>query len=128
MTTNTIDVKTERGFGTSDTKTMSEMFTTRIDDFDPKAAMMELLDGIQSGNPDLGAFSMDFIEAPEIEDFVPNPTSPGPGDVNPNNKPPAPTNWPLPASGFGSQEQPADTAAKVSSQKFDQLIPGKSAG
>lgn len=126
MTTNKVDVKTERGLGTSDTKSLSETFPASPTDFDPLAAMKALLDGIQTENPDFGAFSMDYSDSPDIEKFVPNPTSPGPGDVNPNNKGPEPSSWPPPASGFGSQAEPKDSASKISEQKFDTLLPGKS--
>ena len=127
MALNTVVEKTERSLGDSDTKTMEEMFPAfPSQDYDPKALMKSLLEGIQPGNPDLGSFSMDYADAPEIDDFVPNPTAPGPGDVNPKNKPPAPSDWPPPAAGFGSQTQPKDTSPKVADQDFEQLIPGAS--
>lgn len=125
MATNKIQKKTERGLGTSDTKTIDEMFPAAPDDFDPEVFMKLLLDGVKSYNPDLGSFDMDYGKAPKITDFVPNPTSPGPGDVNPNNKPPAPSNWPPPASGFGSQTSPSETSEKIAEQEFDKLTPGK---
>ena len=126
MALNIPEQKTERALGDSDTKTLSEMFAATPTDFDPKMFQDDLLDGVQSGNPDLGSFSMDYADAPGIDDFAPNPSSPGPGDVNPQNKPPAPAKWPPPASGFGSQTQPKDTSPKIAKQKSDQLIPGAS--
>ena len=76
MATNTVIEKTERAFGESDTKTMEAMFpASPTQDYDPKELMRSLLTGIQPGNPDLGSFSMDFSEAPEIDDFVPNPSN-----------------------------------------------------
>ena len=127
MALNTVVEKTERSLGDSDTKTLEEMFpASPTQGYDPTVLMKGLLEGVQSGNPDLGSFSMDYADAPEIEDFVPNPTAPGPGDVNPKNKPPAPKNWPPPASGFGSQTQPKDTSPKISSQDFEALTPGAS--
>lgn len=126
MATNKIIKKTERGLGTSDTKTLEEIFCT-IEDFDPNAMMQALLDGVQSENPEFGAVSMDYADSPNIENFVPNPsTTKTAGDTNPNNQQPAPSAWPPPASGAGSQEQPKDTSAQTAAQKVDSLIPGKS--
>lgn len=126
MTLNTVDTKTERALGDSDTKTMSEMYPASPTDFDPIELMKSLLTGIQSGNPDLGSFSMDYADAPDIADFAPNPTPPGPGDVNPSNKPPAPSDWPPPASGFGSQDKPKETSPNIANQDFELLTPGDS--
>jgi hypothetical protein len=117
--------KTERDLGRSDTKTLAEMFPAfPADDYDPKAFMKSLLAGIQSGNPDLGSFSMDYANAPAIEEFAPNPSSPGPGDTNPRNKPPAPSDWPPPASDFGSVQEPKDTSAEIAEQDFENLNKG----
>lgn len=127
MALNVPEQKTERALGDSDTKTLDEMFPAFPDqDYDPKVLMKSLLEGIQPGNPDLGSFSMDYADAPEIEDYAPNPSAPGPGDVNPQNKPPAPQNWPPPASGFGSQTQPKDTSPQIADQDFEELAPGSS--
>lgn len=127
MATNQVEKKTERGFGTSDTKTLAEMFpaaaTTK---YDPAALIKELLDGVKSYNPLLGSFSMDYGDAPKVTEFVPNPTTPGPGDVNPNNKPPPPSNWPPPPGNWTSLETPADTSKGIADQEFDKLTPGSS--
>ena len=127
MATKTVVNPTSRGLGTSDTASLSEQFPATPDDFDPVAFIDALLDGVVSDNPSLGSFSMDYAEAPQILDFVPNPTPPGPGDTNPNNKPPAPTtNFPPDPSGFGSSTSPIETSPQIAEQNFDDLIPGKS--
>lgn len=127
MATNKTENPTSRGLGSSDTASLAEQFPATPLDFDPVAAIKDLLDGVQTENPELGAFSMDYANAPQIDDFIPNPTPPGPGDVNPNNKPAPPTtNWPPQPSGFGSTEQPKDTAPAIADQEFDALVSGRS--
>lgn len=138
MATNTVENPTQRGLGTSDTASLSEQFPATPQDFEPAEFTKNLLDGVVTENPILGTFSMDYADAPNILDdtiqndpgivqFVPNPTPPGPGDVNPANKPPPPeTNFPPPSSGFGSSTSPIETSSKIADQKFDELIPGRS--
>lgn len=138
MATNKVENPTQRGLGTSDTASLAEQFPATPQDFDPNAFTKDLLDGEVVENPMLGAFSMDYEDAPNIlsddiqndlgvVEFVPNPTPPGPGDVNPNNKGEAPeTNFPPPSSGFGSTDSPSQTSPKIADQEFDSLIPGKS--
>ncbi len=127
MSTNQIEKKTEGGLGASNTKLLSQMFVATANVYyDAKAAYKELLKGIKNYNPSLGAFDMDYGKSPKITDFVPNPTSPGPGDVNPNNKPPAPQGFPGEPSGWASLASPSETAPAIASQEFDKLTPGKS--
>lgn len=138
MATNTVENPTQRDLGSSDTAALAEQFPATPQDFEPDTFTKDLLDGVVTENPMLGAFSMDYVDSPDILDpviqndpgiveYVPNPTPPGPGDVNPANKPPPPeTNFPPPSSGLGSTTSPKDTAAKIADQKFDELIPGKS--
>jgi len=138
MATNTVENPTQRDLGSSDTASLAEQFPATPTDFEPNAFTKSLLDGVVTENPIIGTFSMDYSDAPNILDdiiqndpsivgFVPNPTPPGPGDVNPANKGPAPeTNFPPPSSGFGSSTSPSQTATKIAEQKFDTLIPGKS--
>lgn len=138
MATNKVENPTQRGLGSSDTASLAEQFPATPQDFEPDVFTKSLLDGIVTENPLLGTFSMDYAGSPSILDdaiqndpsvvgFVPNPTPPGPGDVNPANKGPAPeTNFPPPSSGFGSSTSPIETAPKIADQEFDTLIPGKS--
>lgn len=138
MATNKVENPTQRDLGSSDTASLSEQFPATPTDFEPDSFTKSLLDGIVTENPIIGTFSMDYSDAPSILDdiiqndpgivnFVPNPTPPGPGDVNPANKGPAPeTNFPPPSSGFGSSTSPNETSPKIAEQKFDQLTPGKS--
>ncbi len=140
MATNTVENPTQRDLGSSDTASLAEQFPATPQDFEPDTFTKALLDGVVTENPIVGTFSMDYSDAPSIldpviqgdpgvVDFVPNPTPPGPGDVNPANKGPAPeTNFPPPSSGFGSSTSPVETAAKIADQKFDELIPGRSFG
>lgn len=138
MATNRVERPTQRGLGRSDTASLAEQFPATPRDFEPDVFTKSLLDGIVTENPMLGSFSMDYAGAPNILDdviqndpsivgFVPNPTPPGPGDVNPANKGAAPTtNFPPPASGFGSSESPSDTSPEISKQSFDNLQFGRS--
>lgn len=138
MATNKVENPTQRDLGSSDTTALAEQFPATPQDFEPDVFTKDLLDGEVSENPMVGTFSMDYEDAPSILDdviqndpgivgFVPNPTPPGPGDVNPANKPgPPETNFPPPSSGFGSTTSPKETAPKIADQKFDELIAGKS--
>lgn len=138
MATNTVENPTQRDLGSSDTASLAEQFPATPTGFEPDVFTKSLLDGVVTENPMVGTFSMDYTDSPNILDdiiqndpsivqFVPNPTPPGPGDVNPANKGAAPvTNFPPPSSGFGSSTSPSETAAKIADQKFDELIPGKS--
>lgn len=138
MATNKVENPTQRDLGSSDTAALAEQFPATPQDFEPDVFTKDLLDGEVTENPIVGTFNMDYTDAPNILDdviqndpgvveFVPNPTPPGPGDVNPANKGPAPeTNFPPPSSGFGSSTSPVETAPKIADQKFDALIPGKS--
>jgi hypothetical protein len=133
MATNTTENPTQRGLGTSSTAALSEQFAAGqiVQNYDPAGEVKANLDGVQTGRPELGPFSLDYADAPEILDFVPNPTPPGPGDVNPSNKGPAPqTDWPPAPQGFpvggGSQNQPNEFSADIAEQKFDALTLGES--
>lgn len=137
MATNTVENPTKRGLGSSDTASLAEQFPATPNDFIPSDFIYSFLDGIISDNPMLGSFDMDYGLAPDLEDpviqndigivgLVPNPTPPGPGDVNPANKPPPPSDYPPQSSGFGSSTSPSSTSGKIAQQRFDLLIPGKS--
>ncbi len=138
MATNKVVNPTSRGLGTSDTASLAEQFPATPVDFNPEEFIYSFLDGEQTENPMVGTFSMDYANAPnilssDIQDdptivgFVPNPTPPGPGDVNPNNKGPAPTtNFPPEGSGFGSTTSPSETSPSIGDQKYYKLVPGKS--
>lgn len=137
MATNLVLKKTQRGFGTSDTATLEQMFPANpLPDYDPKALLQECLDGTTIGNSDFGPVNMDFIDSPPLEDpeglvddpfaYQPNISSPPPGSINPADKPPPPDSQPFPPSGMGSSTAPAETAASISKQKIGELIYGSS--
>lgn len=126
MSTNQVEKKTEKGLGTSDTKTLSEMFSAGLSVvYDAASAMKDLLKGIKSYNPLLGSFDMDYGKSPKVTNFYPNISSPGPGNTSPNNQPPPPSK-PATAGGWASLESPDEGAAKTSKQEFDKLTPGSS--
>ena len=131
MATVEIEKKTKYGLGTSDTQNIKQSFPASPlnADYDPEAVMKAvcgIVDGNENQNPQIGPFNLDYEGAPVIEKYVPDPGSPGPGSINPTDKPAPPTNWPPPASGMGSQEQPINTSAATSKQKFGQLTLGSS--
>jgi hypothetical protein len=139
MTTNLVETKTLRGFGDNDTSTMEQMFPANpLPTYEPKVLMQSILDGITQGNQDYGPVNMDYAAAPELTRptgqvdqpfaFQPNLTSPGPGSINPADKPAPPDTQPIASSGAGSSESPAAGAASVSKQKIGELIFGSSQG
>lgn len=116
----TVDaVKSARGPGTRDSDTLTSMFVTPteltsyiLDPYKHKLfGMALLLDGIPNEeNTQVGSFSRDYLGAPSYDDvaaniaagavagppaspWVPNPSSPGPGSINPLDEllPDAPT-------------------------------------
>ena len=104
--------------------------------YEPKALMQGVLDGVTIGNQDYGPVDMDFSDAPELTRpegqvdqpfaFQPNLSSPGPGSINPADKPSPPDTQPLAGSGMGSTTAPSETASSISKQKIGELIFGSS--
>ena len=126
---NTKIVKTNRSIGqinglsTSDSITLEQMFpTSPVPSIDVAAQMKLLVDGVVNGNTTTGLIDLDYSgkavaeAAPAIEIFTPSPGSPGPGSIDPNDKPPVPANWPPPSSNMGSQTSPSETAPNIAAQ------------
>ena len=126
---NTKVVKTNRNIGqinglsTSDSMTLEQMFpASPVSSIDVAAQMKLLVDGVVNGNTSTGLIDLDYSgkgvaeAAPAISEFVPSPGSPGPGSIDPHDKPPVPDNWPPPSSNMGSQTAPKDTSSNIASQ------------
>lgn len=137
MSLNLVETKTQRGFGDSDTSTLEQMFPANpLPTYEPTPLMQSILDGVSIGNQDYGPVNMDFDAAPELTDpqgqvdspfaHQPNLSSPGPGSINPADKPPPPDTQPLPPSGMGSTTAPSETAPSISKQRIGELIFGNS--
>lgn len=125
---------TTRALGSSDTATIKASFPdSPINSGEYSAAAVailgaDLLQGttVNDGGHTFGTFSRDYVDAPELSMFVPNPGSPGPGSVNPADIPAPPDNWPPPATGAGSSASPAETSTKIATQTIGSLISGRS--
>lgn len=139
MALNLIEKKTTKGLGDSDTSTLEQMFPANpLPTYDPKTLMQSILDGVTVGNPDYGPVNMDYQHPnlPNGDDPVglvdqpfahqPNITSPGPGSINPADKPAPPDTQPFPSSGAGSSTAPSETAAVIAKQRIGELIVGSS--
>lgn len=148
----TVDsVATTRGLGSSDSTTMKTMFpaspifdgsmTRDSVELDGEASL--IVGTVNDGGAWFGTFDRDFPGAPDISSVVsgpgglpgspytPNPSSPGPGSVNPADLPAPPANWPpQPGSGYGSGnghlDNPSTTSDLVSAQTIGDLLSGKS--
>jgi len=104
----------------------------------------EVLDGvINDGGHTFGTFDTNFVDAPNLSEvetgagglpatpYVPNPSSPGPGSMNPTDQPEAPdgygenpaSQW---GSGVGHALGPKASSEKISSQKLGDYVMGKS--
>jgi hypothetical protein len=125
---------TTRGLGSADTATIKASFpASPINSGEYTAAAVailgqELLQGsvVNDGGHTYGTFNRDYIDAPELSMFVPNPGSPGPGSTNPADIPEPPDNWPPPSSGAGSSASPSETSTKIATQTIGSLISGRS--
>lgn len=98
---------------------------------------------INDGGHTFGTFETGYADAPDLNEvktgggglpaspYVPNPSSPGPGSINPTDQPEAPdgygqnapTQW---GSGVGHALQPSNSSEKISSQKLGDYVLGKS--
>jgi len=126
MATTAVEKKTQYGFGTAGHGDLQLQFATTLVGYDPEtvlALQQSVIDGIQSGNADIGAVSMDFTDAPEIEKFVPDRGWPAGGTTNPQDITEGP---PGNASGAGSTISPAETATVISKHKIGDYVFGKS--
>jgi len=97
---------------------------------------------VNDGGYFFGSYDLNFSDAPDLGDveaggeglpagaYVPNPTSPGPGSVNPFDKPiyTGPPIIPTPqyGSGIGALASPSDTSPGVSSGRLHDYIKGRS--
>lgn len=126
MATTQVLKKTQYGFGTAGHGDLQQQFATVLADYDPEtvlALQQSVLDGVQGGNPDIGAVSMDFDESPDVTKFVPDRGWPAGGTTNPNDITEGP---PAHASGAGSTTSPSETAQLISKQKIGDYIFGRS--
>ena len=104
------------------------------------------LDGtVNDGGHTFGTFSRDYAEAPDLNEvetgpgglpatpYLPNPTSPGPGSVNPADQAEAPDGFgdspsDVPGSGVGSQLQPKTSSEAQSRGTLGDYVMGKAWG
>lgn len=144
---------TERGSGKADTASLASAYPAspihagEINDQSIKElAQTLLLDGIvnDSGHT-FGEFNRDYIDAPTIADvesgagglpgspFAPNPSSPGPGSLNPTDMPAPPDGWAQEpgdqfGTGVGSQLEPSQASASQSTAALNDFQLGKAPG
>ncbi len=144
---------TERGKGKADTASLASAYPSspihggEINDQSIKElAQALLLDGIvnDSGHT-FGEFNRDYTDAPTIAEvesgagglpgspYAPNPTSPGPGSLNPSDIPAPPDNWATEpgdqfGSGVGSQLEPSQASAAQSAAVLNDFQLGKAPG
>ena len=142
---------TERAFGkvaTNDIKSIFQTSPMYLGEMSPedvkKQYQDEVLDAvINDAGHTFGTFDTNYTEAPNLEDvetgggglpaspYVPNPSSPGEGSVNPSDQPEAPdgygqnpnSQW---GSGVGHALQPSDSSMKISGQTLGDYVLGKS--
>ena len=144
---------TERGKGKADSASLSTAYPAspihagEINDQSIKdLAQTLLLDGIvnDSGHT-FGEFNRDYVDAPTIADvesgggglpgspYAPNPTSPGPGSLNPTDMPAPPDGWATEpgdqfGTGVGSQLEPSAASAAQSTAVLNDFQLGKAPG
>jgi len=97
---------------------------------------------VNDGGYFYGTFDLNFSDAPNLEDvatggeglpaspYVPNPTSPGPGSLNPYDQAPFEGTLPSPGneygSGLGSIVSPQTTTREIASNRLGSYISGRS--
>ena len=104
----------------------------------------EVMDAvINDAGHTFGTFDTNYVDAPDLSKvatgggglpaspYVPNPSSPGPGSMNPADQAEAPDGYGESAnsqwgSGVGHALQPSDSSAKISSQTLGDFVMGKS--
>lgn len=144
-------VTSEYGLGDSDTSTLKEMFSAspiysgEITDAVVRTMGNDLLitGEVNDGGHTFGTFSRDYEDSPDYGDVAvgggglpgsahtPNPTSPGPGSINPSDQKDPPDGWPPPpgveyGTGEGSQLSPDVSSQKISSQTIGDYLFGRS--
>lgn len=143
---------TERAKGKSDSSSLSSAFSSspihgnEINDETVKElAQRLLLDGVvNDGGHTFGEFNRDYTDAPNMADvdvkgnnlaspFVPNPSSPGPGSVNPLDIPEPPENFGQDPSdqwgaGVGSKLSPSQSSKVQSTSEINDNQFGKAKG
>jgi len=126
----------------------SPIYSNQIKDEERRLTYQRLaMDGNVQSGLGLNSFNRDFVgteqnPVPDLNDvktggnglpaspFVPNPTSPGPGSIFPNDQ--APFDGELPeagvefGSGLGGQTTPIETSQQIASQKIGDYISGRS--
>ena len=147
----TVDtVITTRDLGRAATNDLKSMFATspiNLGELTPEQIkaqyQAEVLDGVTNdGGHTFGEFAKDYSGAPDYDDvptgdggapasaFVPNPSSPGEGSVNPSSQPKAPDGFgavpsATPFAGVGSQLSPKASSEKISAQTLGDYGLGK---
>ena len=146
-TLNRVDSTTSYGMGTSDSARISAAFpqTPALTAADLKALFQsEVLDGEVKNGFCFDSVNRDYSDAPDIDavdtgkhnlpsGYVPNPSSPGAGSLNPADQPSPPDgfgqdradNW---GTGVGSQLQPSQSSAVHSSMSAGDYALGKGPG
>ena len=143
-------VVTDRALGSASSANLSGIFTKSpiltkeiTDDSLREEYQNTVLDAvINDGGHTFGTFDTGFVDAPDLADvktgagglpaspYVPNPTSPGPGSMNPTDQPEAPegfgeianSQW---GSGVGHALGPKESSKRISSQKLGDYVMGK---
>ena len=142
-------VTTERDLGRSATNDLQSMFATSpvhtmTADSIRAQYQSDVLDGVTNdGGHTFGEFNKDYSSSPKMEDvptggeglpaspFVPNPSSPGEGSIEPSAQPAAPDGFGqtpsgTPFAGVGSQLDPNASSAAISSQQIGDLAADRS--
>ena len=145
-------VATTRALGESSSTTIKQTFpaspihqkSEQFASVEALKADMEalLLNGVIKDGWCFSNFNRDYVDAPNVEavdvkkhnlasPWVPNPTSPGPGSMNPTDQPAPPEGFGQAPNdqfgvGVGSQTNPKSTSEVIASQKPGDLPLGKS--
>ena len=144
-------VITTRDLGRSATNDLKSMFATspvNLGDLSPDTIkehyQKAVLDGVTNdGGHTFGEFDKDYTDAPNYDDvstggggapasaFVPNPSSPGEGTIDPSAQPSAPDGFgttpsATPGSGVGSQLSPKASSEAQSKHTLGDYGFGKS--
>ncbi len=142
-------VITDRKLGSSATNDLKSMFSTSpLHEMTAEGIrekyQSEVLDGVTNdGGHTFNEQNMGYPDAPSYDDvptggggapasaFVPNPSSPGEGSVDPSTQPKAPDGFgetpsATPFAGVGSQLSPKASSEAISSQKLGDLSKGSS--
>ena len=87
-------------------------------------------DYANNGAPDIASIDKDGGGLPLPSGWVPNPTSPGVGSMNPSDQPAPPEGFgkspnPQWGTGVGSQLGPKESSEKLGAQKLGDYIMGK---